>query len=233
MIYFLVVATFTAVAASSTDARLHALEQKILGVTEQTDCSSAYTYQGSTWSVNLRMSCGTDYPNCFVTQKSSPTANGCGSGGVNLPWENAFTPACNFHDLCYGRCTDKAVNGGEDLTQKNCDDIFLNLMKSIIDERGETEDASTEDAMSYYSVVQSNVGALAFGSAMGNRCKCSATEPTEVSDAWHSWLDTDMADNAAAHQYDAAPRTTQTIARLLNEPSFFNDYLAQSTEAAP
>merc|ERR1711985_87193 len=34
------------------------------------------------------------------TFKSSPTFNGCGSGGITLSKSNKFTPACNYHDVC-------------------------------------------------------------------------------------------------------------------------------------
>lgn len=72
--------------------------------------------------MNQMMGC-TKIPNHC---KADNLINGCSFPlEMNWPFEKLFSPACNIHDICYS-CASKL-----NLTQANCDNVFLKTMKTI------------------------------------------------------------------------------------------------------
>eukprot|EP00927_Polykrikos_kofoidii_P063824 TRINITY_DN58734_c0_g1_i1.p1 TRINITY_DN58734_c0_g1~~TRINITY_DN58734_c0_g1_i1.p1 ORF type:complete len:298 (-),score=47.15 TRINITY_DN58734_c0_g1_i1:181-1074(-) len=188
----------------------------------QSTCSSRSTSEeiGGLYGV----SCGIE--SCFVTQGTFPLGNGCGSMGVHLSQENAFTLACNFHDMCFGRCTDKSLRGGKPLLQKDCDDIFFRLMIETVIERGPTMYADTRSAEDYYTMVRGWGGTAAFKADQSRCCKCSTTQPTEVDHSWNKWLVDDMAHRG--EKYQNVPGVFKTVFYLIQDPTFFEKYLVEA-----
>ena len=176
-------------------------------VQEENVCSSRDPYAADG---GHHITCGTG---CHVHQKSSASANGCGSGGASIPdalsnVRDMFTMACNFHDVCYARCV-------EGLTQKQCDDVFYRLMNDIMLEKMPTDDSYKEylnhhiqsSAMDMYATVRGSAGSAAFRDAVGNRCECKAEpQETPIDSSWHEWLDLNLsAHHFLAHEPAPAP----------------------------
>merc|ERR1712154_345298 len=88
-----------------------------------------------------------------------------------LPQDHGFTPACNFHDVCYARCTDPLGKHGPFL-QWHCDIMFWNLMHEYCDGSSICE----QRAKNFYYAVRNFVATnLAFHGAVTKRCQCTIT----------------------------------------------------------
>ena len=118
----------------------------------------------------------TDLAHCpDRVQRSEPTVNGCGGEGVppaitnflNRFKEANFTPACNAHDVCYGRCRE---------TQERCDDLILKDLQAICRATYGLDDfehrgVCLSQARQYYRAV-STTGRKFYEQAQRDFCRC-------------------------------------------------------------
>lgn len=173
----------------------------------------------------LTMGCSS--PSCVVAAKKgvSPLVNGCGSGSMNhedvIGYKHAMVAACNFHDVCYCRCTDPSEYGGKEFGQKQCDDIFYKLMMQICHEKPMWRQAACRStAYTFYIGLRAN-GHGAFEVAMNKCCTCSA-KPATVDPTWNRWLKEDMKTTSDPSAYDAV---RSDILAIMDNKSAFDNYL--------
>lgn len=201
-----------------------------------TNCEDDVPHTNYGSSIVRQMGHGCSKPGCYVRQHSAPTANGCGSG-FEVTAGFKFRPACMFHDVCYARCIDPSINGGEPLMQKDCDTIFLNLMyemcgdwKFMCDYTNCTtgqgwvsEDECRMQAYAFYLVVRQS---FAFTSAVEKRCECSSEKPATLNSTWKEHLLKDMQTNS--NNSKSYKPIEHTLKCILSDPKLFNGYVAGS-----
>ena len=166
---------------------------------------------------------GTSQPNCrYVVQKSIPSTGGCGTGLFTLSDDLAlgFAPACNFHDACYGRCTDPCGEDGAFL-QVHCDVIFYKLMHDYCAGLSAGSEACALAALAMYTAVRADSDA--FKATVESRCACSNTPNSIAAQPWYENLVSDMgSDQDKYEDWRAA------ICPLLQDSAAFNTYLAEA-----
>lgn len=176
------------------------------------------------------MECNVPKALMLLRESKDGFGNACGAFGLTLDKTHPFTAACNFHDMCYARCTDPSLNGGKMLTQKDCDDMFLRLMLEIVDNVGKPEEYSVGQADEFYQAVRT-LGSAAFKASVNGWCTCSATKPTAISSSWYKpWGLVDMEQNLKV--YHAIGGSKGTIGKLYTDIGFFQGYLKDNAKYA-
>ncbi|KAK7485222.1 hypothetical protein BaRGS_00023473 [Batillaria attramentaria] len=85
--------------------------------------------------------------NCDV--KAAEKANGCTTFGVDVPFQNRFTPSCNLHDICY------FCGARFSVSRLTCDKDMRSNMKSSCSGLSLIEKwACKGSADTYYGVVR-------------------------------------------------------------------------------